>query len=477
MANRKITFRIGGVHPDDAKLARGCAIETLPLPERVYVSMSQHLGAPAKPVVSVGDKVLTGQVIGEPGGFISAFVHSPVSGTVKSVAPRADLAGRPVTHVEIAVEGDEWVDGVDLSDTLVTDIPTDRAAALERIKACGVVGLGGATFPTHVKLNPAPGSKAECLILNGAECEPYLTSDFRILLERTKEILIGGAIMQMVLGGCRCVVGIEDNKPEAIDAVRKAIIELGLSGMEVQPLKKKYPQGGEKQLIDAVMHRQVKSGGLPISVGAVVQNVATALAVYEAVQKNKPLITNTLTVTGDCLPVSRQHNYLFRIGMPLRYIAEYAGGVPGEAAKIISGGPMMGRAISNMDAATVKGSSSILYLSERATLRSPESACIRCGKCAGACPMGLEPFLLNRLYKAQDLGGLERNAAQDCIECGCCLYTCPAHIPLLDNIRQAKGQVMGVIRARAAAAKAAAAAAAAGGPAAPGASGSQSDKK
>lgn len=455
----KVTFSIGGVHPDDAKIARGCAIEVLPLPGTVYVSMAQHLGAPAKPVVAVGDKVKAGQVIAEPGGFISAFVHSPVSGTVKSIAPRKDIAGNYMTHVEIAVEGDEWVEGVDLSDTLVTEIPEDRTAILDKIKACGVVGLGGATFPAHVKLNPAPGSKAECLILNGAECEPYLTSDYRIMLEKTKEIIVGAAIMQKVLGDCPCVIGIEENKPEAIEAMNKALSELPYKDIRVQVLKKRYPQGGEKQLIDAVMKRQVKSGGLPISVGAVVQNVATSLAVYEAVQKNKPLVTNTLTITGDCLGKEKLHNYLFRIGMPLSYIAEYAGGIPEGAAKLISGGPMMGKAIANLDAATVKGSSSILYLSEDATKRKPASNCIRCGKCAEACPMGLEPFLLNRLYKAADVDGLEQNAAQDCIECGCCLYTCPANIPLLDNIRMAKGQVMGVIRARAAAAKAAAEAA------------------
>ena len=456
----KVTFSIGGVHPDDAKLSRSCAIETLPLPQTMYVSMAQHLGAPAKPVVAVGDKVKTGQVLAEPGGFISAFVHSPASGTVKSIGPRKDLAGNSVSHIEIAVEGDEWVEGVDLSDTLVTEIPEDRQAILDKIKACGVVGLGGATFPTHVKLNPAPGSVAECLILNGAECEPYLTSDFRIMLERPKEIIVGAAIMQKVLGGCRTVIGIEENKPEAIESMGKALAELGYGNIEVLPLKKKYPQGGEKQLIQAVMRREVKSGGLPISVGAVVQNVATSLAVYEAVQKNKPLITNVLTVTGNCLPVERQHNYLFRIGMPLSYIAEYAGGVPEGAGKLISGGPMMGRAIANLDAATVKGSSSILYLSEESTRRAAENNCIRCGRCADACPMGLEPFLLNRLYKAGDIEGLEANAAQDCIECGCCLYSCPAFIPLLDNIRQGKGQVMGVLRARAAAAKAAAEAAA-----------------
>ncbi|MDD6773031.1 MAG: electron transport complex subunit RsxC [Bacteroidales bacterium] len=453
---RKVTFSIGGVHPNDNKISRDCAIEVLPLPQIVYVSMAQHLGAPATPIVAVGDKVKTGQVIAEPAGFISAFVHSPASGTVKAVAPRADLAGRMVTHVEIAVEGDEWAEGIDLSDTLVTEIPEDRAAILDKIKACGIVGLGGATFPTHVKLNPAPGSKAECLILNGAECEPYLTSDYRILLERTKEIIVGAAIMQKVLGGCHTVIAIEENKPAAIEAVSKALAELKYPGIEVVSMKKRYPQGGEKQLIDAVMKRQVKSGGLPISVGAVVQNVATSLAVYEAVQKNKPLITNTLTVTGNCLPVERQHNYLFRIGIPLSYIAEYAGGVPESAAKIISGGPMMGKAISNLDAATVKGSSSLLYLSREATERKQESACIKCGRCADACPMGLEPFLINRLYKAGDGEALVGASAHDCIECGCCLYSCPANIPLLDNVRLAKGQAMGIIRARAAAAKAAA---------------------
>lgn len=447
--SRKVTFSIGGIHPNDNKIARECAIEVLPLPQTVYVSMAQHLGAPAKPVVAVGDKVKTGQVIAEPGGFISAFVHSPVSGTVKGIAPRKDIAGNWMTHIEIAVEGDEWVDGVDLSDTLVTELPSDVPATLERIKACGVVGLGGATFPTHVKLNPGPQAHPECLIINGAECEPFLTSDYRILLEKTKEIIVGAAIMQKVLGGCPAVIAIEENKPEAIKAVEKALSELPYQGIRVVTMKKRYPQGGEKQLIDAVMKRQVKSGALPVSVGAVVQNVGTSLAVYDAVQKNRPLITNVLTVTGDCLPVEKQHNYLFRIGMPLSYIASVAGGVPEEAAKIVSGGPMMGKAIANLDASTVKGTSSILYLSEALTKRGEEGSCIRCGRCADACPMGLEPFLLNRLYKAGDVAELENNAAQDCIECGCCLYSCPANIPLLDNIRMAKGQVMSVIRSRA----------------------------
>lgn len=444
----KKTFRIGGVHPDDNKISRNCKIEALPLPQTVYISMAQHLGAPAKPIVAVGDKVKAGQPIAEPGGFISAWVHSSVSGTVKSIAPRKDISGNYMTHIEIAVEGDEWSEGIDLSDTLVTDIPSDRAAVLAKIQACGVVGLGGATFPTHVKLNPAPGSVAECLILNGAECEPFLTSDNRIMIERSREIVVGAAIMKMVLGNCPAVIAIEENKPEAIKAMSEAVSELGYSGIEVMTLKKKYPQGGEKQLINAVMRREVKSGGLPISAGAVVQNVATSLAVYEAVQKNKPLVTNTMTITGDCLDPEAQHNYLFRIGMPLSYIAQYAGGVPEKCAKIVSGGPMMGKAISNMDACTVKGSSSLLYLSQAFTKRGEASYCIRCGKCADACPMGLEPFLLNKLAKNGRMDELEANAIQDCISCGCCQYTCPANIPLLDTINIAKGDVMRIIKSR-----------------------------
>ena len=444
----KKTFRIGGVHPDDNKISRNCEIEVLPLPQTVYISMAQHLGAPAKPIVAVGDKVKAGQPIAEPGGFISAWVHSSVSGTVKSIAPRKDISGNYMTHIEIAVEGDEWAEGIDLSDTLVTDIPSDRAAVLAKIQACGVVGLGGATFPTHVKLNPAPGSVAECLILNGAECEPFLTSDNRIMIERSREIVVGAAIMKMVLGNCPAVIAIEENKPEAIKAMSEAVSELGYSGIEVMTLKKKYPQGGEKQLINAVMRREVKSGGLPISAGAVVQNVATSLAVYEAVQKNKPLVTNTMTITGDCLNPETQHNYLFRIGMPLSYIAQYAGGVPEKCAKIVSGGPMMGKAISNMDACTVKGSSSLLYLSSAFTKRGEASYCIRCGKCADACPMGLEPFLLNKLAKHGRMDELEANAIQDCISCGCCQYTCPANIPLLDTINIAKGDVMRIIKSR-----------------------------
>ena len=447
----KKTFSIGGVHPDDKKISAGCRIETLPVPKTVYISMAQHLGGPAKAVVAAGDKVKTGQVIGEPTGFISAYVHSSVSGTVKSVGLRKDIVGIPVVHVEIEVEGDEWMEGIDTSDTLVTDIPQDPKFIVDRIKSNGVVGLGGATFPTNVKLCPPPDKKADILILNGAECEPYLTSDYRIMIEKPRQIVVGAALMKRVLGVGRVVIGIEENKPEAIASMGEAAKALAAvspdySGIEVMTLKKKYPQGGEKQLIDAVVHRQVKSMGLPIDVGAVVQNVATSLAVYDAVQKNRPLIDNTVTVTGECFP--KQSNLLVRVGTPISYIIDYLGGVPETAAKVVSGGPMMGKAISNLDAATLKGTSSVLFLTEAQTKRLPETNCIRCGKCAEACPMGLEPFLLNKLARNGMMDELEQNAVQDCIECGCCLYSCPAYIPLLDTIRMAKGEVIKIIRSR-----------------------------
>ena len=316
----KKTFRIGGVHPHDNKISAEASIEVFPAIETAYVSMAQHLGAPATPVVAVGDKVKVGQVIAEPSGFISAYVHSPVSGTVKSVGPRADIAGNMVPHVEITVEGDEWMEDIDRSDRIISEIPYSPEEIIEKVKKAGVVGLGGASFPTHVKLAPPKDKKAECLILNGTECEPYLTSDDRIMRERPQEILIGGAIMMKALGVTRGYVGIEENKPAAIASMTEAA--KAFPQIEVVTLKKRYPQGGEKQLIDAVIRRQVPSGALPIDTGAVVQNVGTSLAVYEAVQKNKPTIDNVITVTGRCLPA--QHNYKVRIGTPMSKILEVA---------------------------------------------------------------------------------------------------------------------------------------------------------
>ena len=429
----------------------------MPVPPTVYISLSQHIGAPAKPIVSVGDKVKVGQIIAEPVGFVSAYIHSSVSGTVKSIGLRKDIAGKNQECVEIKVEGDEWLEDIDRSDTLLTEFTEDNKAIIEKIKLGGVVGLGGATFPTHIKLCPPPGKKCETLIINGCECEPYLTSDFRTMVEKGEQVVVGTAIMKQVLGVDKAVIGIEDNKPEAIRNITEVIERLSAvsdkySGITVMGLLKKYPEGGEKQLIDAVMHRQVKSGCLPIDAGAVVQNVGTALAVYDAVQKNKPLIDNSITVTGECFP--KQSNLLVRVGTPIQYIVDYLGGFPDDAVKVVSGGPMMGKAIANMDASTMKGTSALLFLTADQTLRKQESYCIRCGKCAEACPMGLEPFLLNRLARNGMKEELEDNAVQDCIECGCCLYSCPAYIPLLDVIRMAKAEVLGIIRARKAANKA-----------------------
>ena len=435
---------MGGVHPADKKISKDAAIEKLPIPKTVYISMGQHLGAPAEPCVAPGDKVKVGQLIANATGFVSAPVHSSVSGTVKSIEMVKDLAGKPGKAVVIDVEGDEWVDTIDRSETVVKEITLDKKQIVERIKECGVVGLGGATFPTNVKLSPPPTATPTCVIINGAECEPYLTSDYRVMIEKPDQLLIGGTILMKALGVDKCYIGIEENKPEAIKLLTEKAKEY--PGVEVVKLKKKYPQGGEKQLIDAVIGKKVPSMGLPVDTGAVVQNVGTAFAVYEAVQKNKPLFEGIMTVTGDCS--KEQRNFVHRVGTPLSFIMEHCGGVPQDAAKIISGGPMMGKAIVNIDAPTLKGTSSILYLTEAQTKRKPESNCIRCGKCVGACPMGLEPYLLNKLGRNNMFDELEAHKVYDCIECGCCSFSCPAYIPLLDTIRQSKAAVMKIMKSR-----------------------------
>ncbi len=440
------SFPIGGVHPSENKLSRGAAVERFPLPETVVIPLSQHIGAPAQPVVSKGDKVLAGQLIAQSSGFVSANIHSSVSGTVTAIDTVVGPAGLRQMAVTIKVEGDTWAEGIDLSDEIKRECSLAPAEIVKKIADAGIVGMGGATFPTQVKLTPPPGKTAEFLIINGVECEPYLTADHRVMLERGKELLIGVEILAKALGVKKSYIGIENNKPDAIEHLGRLAAEF--DGIEVMPLKVKYPQGGEKQLIAAVTGRQVKSGALPIDAGAVVQNVGTALAVYEAVQKNKPLVERVVTVTGKKL--AKPSNFLVRIGTPVRSLIEAAGGLSDDAAKVIGGGPMMGRAMSNIDAPVIKGTSGILVMYGGDARRNAADTCIKCAKCVEACPMGLEPYLLSKLSGKHMYDRAEEERIADCIECGSCSFTCPASLPLLDYIRLGKAEVMKIIRARAA---------------------------
>ena len=438
------TFKIGGVHPPENKLTSGGKIQKLPVPEQVIIPLGQHIGAPATPVVQKGDTVKAGQLIGQASGFVSANVHSSVSGTVLAVENRPDAAGLQKPCVVIKVEGDEWMEGIDRSEKIDHNITASQEEILKAITAAGIVGMGGATFPTQVKLSPPPGSKAEILIINGVECEPYLTADHRIMLERAEEIIIGVQILMKAIDVKQAIIGIENNKRDAID--RLTSITSKVLGIEICPLKVNYPQGGEKQLIKATTGRAVPSGALPIAVGAVVQNVGTALAVYEAVMKHKPLMERVVTVTGKSM--NNPGNFLCRIGTPVSELINAAGGLPEDTAKVIGGGPMMGRTMANIDSPVMKGTSGVLIINEKEGPRKPSRNCIRCSKCVSACPMGLEPYLLMTLSRHDLLERLEAEKVMDCIECGSCSYTCPADRPLLDYIRLGKARTGVMIRNR-----------------------------
>lgn len=438
------TFRIGGIHPPENKLSAGKKISQLATPKQVIIPLSQHIGAPALAVVKKGDTVKVGTLIAKAGGFVSANIHSSVSGTVNKIDNALDASGYKRPAIYIDVEGDEWEEGIDQSSTLVKDCTLSGKEIIEKIAAAGIVGLGGATFPTQVKLTPPPGNKADIVIINAVECEPYLTSDHSLMMEKGEQILVGVTLLMKAVNVNKAVIGIENNKPDAIAAMKKLATEY--KGIEIMPLKVQYPQGGEKQLIDAVIRRQIKSGSLPISAGAVVQNVGTAYAVYEAVQKNKPLIERVVTVTGK--KVTNPSNLLVRIGTPILSLIEAAGGIPEDTGKIIGGGPMMGKALISAEIPVTKGSSGVLLLSKEESIRKPMRDCIRCAKCVNACPMGLNPSLLMNVTEFTNWELAEKNYITDCIECGSCSYTCPANRPLLDNIRLGKAKVMSIIRAR-----------------------------
>jgi len=433
------TFSRGGVHPPEHKLSAGNAIIELPPPEVAVIPVSQHLGAPSKVLVNRGDQVKVGQLIAESAGFVSTKIHSSVSGKVLKVDQFMDSK----MAVQIQVEGDQWIETIDRSDDLVRNSVLPAEDIRKKILEAGIVGLGGATFPSHVKLMVPQGKTAEYVIINGVECEPYLTADHSLMMERTEELLSGIQLLMKGLGVEKAIMGIENNKPDAIEKMKE--ITKG-SSVTVQGLKVKYPQGGEKQLVQALLKREVPSGGLPIDVGVVVFNVGTALAVYEAVMKNRPLIDRVVTVTGKSL--EKPSNFVVRIGTPISSLIEKAGGLPEATTKVINGGPMMGKALSTLDVPVVKGSSGILLIDEKDARRKEVKPCIRCTKCLSVCPMGLEPYLLMTLSEKSLFERMEPEKVMDCIECGSCSYTCPTSRPLLDYIRLGKAEVGKIMRAR-----------------------------
>ena len=439
------TFSKGGVHPEENKISHDSPIQVQPIPKTVSILLGQHIGKPATPVVSRGDEVKVGTLIAKADGFVSANIHSSVSGKVKKIETILDASGYQKPCITIQCDGEDiWEETIDRTPEIVRDIKLSSEEIIQRIAECGIVGMGGATFPTNVKLMPPKDATPECVIINGAECEPYLTADHRTLLERGEEVLIGLQILMKSVGVTKGYVAIENNKRDAIDKLTQ--FASTMPGIEIVPMRVKYPQGGEKQLIDTVLKRRVASGKLPVTEGAIVQNVGTALAVYEAVQKHKPLVERVVTVTGKA--VKNPCNLLVRIGTPLSELIETAGGMPRSTAKLVSGGPMMGKAVYSDEIPVAKGTSGVLMLLEEDTKRRPMRNCIRCAKCVGACPMGLNPAFLMRDTVYRDWDALEANHVYDCIECGSCSFICPANRPLLDHIRMGKGRVMAIRRAR-----------------------------
>ncbi|NDP20575.1 MAG: electron transport complex subunit RsxC [Paludibacter sp.] len=438
------TFRIGGIHPAENKFSAGKKIITANLPEQVAIPLAHYIGAPSEAVVAKGEIVKVGQLIGKANGFISANVHASVSGKVNKIDVQLDATGYKRLAVFIDVEGDEWVETIDRSPLVKRECNLTKEEIIKKIAEAGIVGLGGATFPAQVKLSPPPGKKADVLIINAVECESYLTCDHQLMMEKGEEIMVGITILMKALDVNRAIVGIENNKKDAISLLHK--LAKDFAGVEVIALKVQYPQGGEKQLIEATIGRQVPSGALPIEVGAVVQNVGTTFAVYEAVQKNKPLFERVITITGKSS--KNPGNYLVRLGTMLSEVVDQAGGVPANTGKIVGGGPMMGRSLMTLDVPMAKGSAGVLFIQNKEAIRNKMQNCIRCTKCVIVCPMGLEPYLLMNQSEHEMWTEMENNRVMDCIECGSCSYTCPSNRALLDYIRFGKSTVGGILRAR-----------------------------
>jgi len=430
------SFR-GGVYPlhkihEGKPLTRDRAITPMPAPAVVKIPLSQHIGAPAKPVVEPGQRVKMGQVIGAAQGVVSAMIHASVSGTVREIAAIPALNGNPVQAVVIENDGMDESEFLPMHD--VSQMNPEQIT--EVIKQAGIVGMGGATFPTHVKLSPPKDKNVNLLIVNGAECEPFLTADDRQMREYAPDIVEGVKIVMQALGVGKAFIGIEENKPEAIESISKA-----LSGhaIRVIPLKTKYPQGGEKQLINAITGRVVPSGGLPADAGVVVHNIGTIRAVADALLRGKPLFERVVTVTG---AVQKPQNLMVRIGTSIQEVLDYAGGFDGEPLKILSGGPMMGWPVPTLECVVIKSTSGLLVLDAKYTKLRKEKNCIQCGRCSYVCPMHLMPMTLVAAASMENFERAEEYSALDCINCGACSFICPANKPIAQSIQFAKEQIM-----------------------------------
>lgn len=424
----------GGVHPPENKLqTEKETIEVFKNPRMLYIPLLQHIGAVLTPKVKVGDRVLKGEIIADSEAFLSVPVHATVSGTVKKIEELPfPLMGNVMTVVIENDEKDEWVELK--KEENWKNLSKDELLKIIRDK--GIVGLGGATFPTHIKLNPPKENKIDTLILNGAECEPYLNSDNRVMLEYSEKVIGGIEIMKHILGVDRAIIGIEDNKPEAIERMRE---ESKGRGIEVVPLKTKYPQGGEKSLIKATLNRKVPSGKLPAAVGVVVNNTTTAAAIYDAVVNGIPLLEKVVTVSG--LGVKTPKNYKVAIGTRIGEILENAGYDEDITEKIVLGGPMMGMAQYTLDVPVIKGTSGILALTKKEMNECKPRACISCGKCVTVCPMNLEPLMYPRFAAVSQWENMEKYHLMDCIECGSCAYICPSNRPLTEAIKIGKSKL------------------------------------
>ena len=431
------TFPKGGIHPPENKITSTKSIKRMSVPKVVYVPISQHIGIPAEIVVDVKEQVEIGQVIAKSGGFVSSNIHSPVAGTITKLDKIIDTTGYKKQCIVIRTDVKNEANFQDIAYPLKKEIELEPKDILKKINDFGIVGLGGATFPAHVKLSVKEGTTLDHLVINGVECEPYLTADHRLMLEKAEEIIVGIKILMHALHIDKAIIGIENNKKDAIDIFKKLTTDE--KGIKVAALQVKYPQGGEKQLVRALLNREVPKNGLPLDVGVIVHNVGTIYAIYEAIQHNKPLIERVVTVTGKKL--ENASNYWVKIGTPITDLVNEVGGLPEGTRKIVNGGPMMGKAIKNTDVPVTKGTSGILVISEDEASRGEQKNCIRCGECVEVCPMGLEPHLLMNF---SEKGLFEKASDEDimtCIECGSCSYVCPSHRPLLDYIRFGKNIV------------------------------------